>query len=233
MVSSSATTLLTLSPTFPNTNINTFSPKHTLKQLKLTKNNATNIPSLQIQCLSTLASHHSQTQKSHTLSPSLLNVTTTTADKLKHLSSEFNSLSDPIDRVKRLLHYASMLPPLEESDRVPSNRVVGCSTQVWVVSEMDEVGRMRFRADSDSEISKGFCWCLVWMLDGAEPKEVLTVEKEDLTNMNVGLNVKAHSRVNTWQNVLFAMQKATQDLVLEDMPCDHHRHVNSPTCKIF
>ena len=74
---------------------------------------------------------------------------------------------------------------------------------------------MRFRADSDSEISKGFCWCLVWALDGAEPHEVLRVEKEDLGHVDVlGLGLKAQSRVNTWHNVLFGMQKATRDLVL-------------------
>ncbi|KAE9608001.1 putative Fe-S metabolism associated domain, SufE [Lupinus albus] len=234
---SSNTTLLTLSPSsyssysysysysplfpFPNTNINTFSPK----QLKLNtknKNKNKNIHSknnsFQIQCLSTLAFHSQIHEKNQTLSPSLLmhpefHEIATTADKLKHLSSEFSALSEPIDRVKKLLHYASLLPPLQDSDRVPENRVVGCSTQVWVVSEMDEEGRMRFKADSDSEIGKGYCWCLVWILDGAEPKEVLMVEKEDLSNMNVGLNIKAHSRVNTWQNVLFAMQKATKDML--------------------
>ncbi|XP_019416532.1 PREDICTED: sufE-like protein 2, chloroplastic [Lupinus angustifolius] len=182
--------------------------------------------SFQIQCLSTLAFHSQIHEKNQTLSPSLLihpefHEITTTTDKLKHLSSEFNSLSEPIDRVKRLLHYASLLPPLEDSHRVPENRVLGCSTQVWVVSEMDEEGRMRFKADSDSEIAKGYCWCLVWMLDGSEPKEVLMVEKEDLTNMNVGLNIKAHSRVNTWQNMLFSMQKATKDIMLLDT---HHHH---------
>lgn len=78
---------------------------------------------------------------------------------------------------------------------------------------MDKSRRMRFKADSDSEISKGFCWCLVWMLDGAEPEEVLTVETEELVGMNVGLNFKTRSRVNTWQNVLIAMQKATHDLI--------------------
>lgn len=96
---------------------------------------------------------------------------------------------------------------------------------------MDEVGRMRFKADSDSEISKGFCWCLVWIFDGAEPKEVLTVEEEDLTNMNVGLNVKAHSRVNTWQNVLLAMQKATHDLVSDR--CEFSAFTRSRSHKIL
>jgi sulfur transfer protein SufE len=135
-------------------------------------------------------------------------------EKLNNLASEFASLTEPIDRVKRLLHYASLLPPLDRSDRVPENRVSGCSTEVWVVAHMDESRKMRFKADSDSEISKGFCWCLVWMFDGAEPEEILTVERDDLVGMNVGLNnVKARSRINTWHNVYFAMQKATQDLI--------------------
>ncbi|CAJ2667909.1 unnamed protein product [Trifolium pratense] len=135
-------------------------------------------------------------------------------DKLNNLASEFASLTEPIDRVKRLLHYASLLPPLDKSERAPENRVSGCSTEVWMVAHIDEGRKMRFKADSDSEISKGFCWCLVWMFDGAEPEEVLTVERDDLVGMNVGLNnVKARSRINTWHNVFFAMQKATQDLI--------------------
>ncbi|KAI9081995.1 hypothetical protein K1719_036257 [Acacia pycnantha] len=60
---------------------------------------------------------------------------------------------------------------------------------------MYELRRMRSRADSDSEISKGFCWCLIWMLDDVEPKEVLTVAAEDLVEMSMGLHVKAQSRV--------------------------------------
>ncbi|KAI9125079.1 hypothetical protein K1719_003695 [Acacia pycnantha] len=117
------------------------------------------------------------------------------AEKVNLLTSEFKSISKPIDRVKRLLHFTALLPPLEESVRVLENRVTGCATQVWEIAMMDELGRMRFKADSDSEISKGFCWCLIWMLDGAKPEEVLTVASKDLAEMNVGLHVKAHSRV--------------------------------------
>ena len=86
---------------------------------------------------------------------------------------------------------------------------------------MDEEGKMRFRVDSDSEITKGFCSCLIWLLDGAAPEEVLEVKKEDLVEINVGL--PANSRVNTWHNVLISMQKRTKDLVeeryLESFPC--------------
>ncbi|XP_061375813.1 sufE-like protein 2, chloroplastic [Gastrolobium bilobum] len=221
MVSSTATsaTLLTLSHASPHlspfSKLNTFTPKHTQLKFTATNNNNKNNNVVNVLCTSPSTSRFRLTA-SQTLSA---NVGGGVANKLNFLASEFGSLSEPIDRVKRLLHYAALLPPLEDSERVVENRVVGCSTQVWVVAEMDNVGRMRFRADSDSEISKGFCWCLVWMLDGAEPEEVLMVEKEDLIGMNVGLNVKTRSRVNTWHNVLFSMQKSTKDFILQ-MPME-------------
>uniref|UniRef100_A0A1J3CGW3 SufE-like protein 2, chloroplastic n=1 Tax=Noccaea caerulescens TaxID=107243 RepID=A0A1J3CGW3_NOCCA len=157
---------------------------------------------------------------------------TTTSDKLRLLVSEFRSLTEPIDRVKRLLNYASTLAPLDESARVPANRVNGCTTQVWLEIKKDELGRMRFRADSDSEISKGFCSCLIWILDGAKPEEVMGVRSEDLAEMNVGVHGKAQSRVNTWHNVLMSMQKRTMALVDDadvahregDMPPPPHQH---------
>ncbi|KAK4358288.1 hypothetical protein RND71_023898 [Anisodus tanguticus] len=136
-------------------------------------------------------------------------------DKVQSLALEFRSLSEPIDRVKRLLHYASILPPLSESAKVQENRVFGCTTQVWLEVRMDNMGSMRFRVDSDSEITKGFCSCLIWVLDGAEPEEILSVTAEDLADMNVGLPKKGRSRVNTWHNVLFSMQNRTQDFVQE------------------
>ncbi|XP_024197492.1 sufE-like protein 2, chloroplastic [Rosa chinensis] len=148
-----------------------------------------------------------------TEAPALVRTSDTVADKMQRLVLEFKSLSEPIDRVKRLLHYAANLPPCSESARQPESRVPGCTTQVWLEAELDELRRMRFRADSDSEISKGFCSCLIWMLDGAEPREVLEIKAKDLEDVNVGLYGKANSRVNTWQNVLLAMQRKTQALV--------------------
>lgn len=136
-------------------------------------------------------------------------------DKVHSLALEFRSLSEPIDRVKRLLHYASILPPLCESARVQENRVLGCTTQVWLEVKMDNRGSMKFSVDSDSEITKGFCSCLMWVLDGAEPEEILNVTAEDLGDMNVGLPKKGRSRVNTWHSVLFSMQNRTKDCVQE------------------
>ncbi|KAG1331390.1 putative SufE-like protein 2, chloroplastic [Cocos nucifera] len=73
---------------------------------------------------------------------------------------------------------------------------------------------MRFAADSDSEITKGFCSCLISVLDGALPEEVLEVTPEDFGDLDVvGMPGRANSRVNTWHNVLISMQKRTMALI--------------------
>lgn len=135
--------------------------------------------------------------------------------KLHHLITEFQSLTEPIDRVKRLLDYSTLLPSLPDSSRVDSNRVMGCTAQVWLEATLDKDDKMRFRADSDSEIARGFCYCLVSVFDGAAPEEVLRVKTEDLAALNVGLLGGERSRVNTWHNVLISMQKRTKLLVAE------------------
>ncbi|KAK8579513.1 hypothetical protein V6N13_142712 [Hibiscus sabdariffa] len=137
------------------------------------------------------------------------------SDKVKLLVSEFRSLTEPIDRVKRLLYYAAMLAPFDESARLPENRVKGCATQVWLDARIDKNGKVWFRADSDSEISKGFCSCLIWVMDGADPEEVIGVTAEELAELNVGVHGKVQSRVNTWQNVLISMRDRTAALVAE------------------
>ncbi|GMH01553.1 hypothetical protein Nepgr_003392 [Nepenthes gracilis] len=153
--------------------------------------------------------------KSHDqdLKPSSVSTSGLVSLRLKRLVSEFQSLPEPIDRVKRLLDYATVLPQLRESTRTPENRVAGCSAQVWLEVVIDEFERMQFRADSDSEITKGFCYCLIYLLDGASPAEVLQVKAEDLADMNVGLPVR--SRVNSWNNVLVSMKERTKALIAE------------------
>ncbi|KAK8489567.1 hypothetical protein V6N13_123350 [Hibiscus sabdariffa] len=135
--------------------------------------------------------------------------------KLSALVEEFQSLLEPLDRVKLLLHYASLLPSLPDSSRTDSNRVMGCTARVWLDAQMDSQGNIRFWADSDSEITKGFCSCLVSILDGAPPEEVLGLKTGDLAALNVGLPGGERSRVNTWHNVLVSMQKRTRALVAQ------------------
>ncbi|KAG9138014.1 hypothetical protein Leryth_001280 [Lithospermum erythrorhizon] len=143
-----------------------------------------------------------------------------TKAKLEHLIQEFQSLIEPLDRVKKLLHYANMLNPMQESLKITENRVPGCTARVWLYAEMGSDQKIRFFADSDSEITKGFCACLIWLLNGATFEEVMELRTEDLMPLSVvGLNnyqgISSSSRANSWHNVLVSMQKRAKALVAE------------------
>ncbi|CAA0818093.1 Quinolinate synthase- chloroplastic [Striga hermonthica] len=164
-----------------------------------------------------VASHHTKTSSRGNLKAAAADA----GAKLQILIQEFQSLVDPVDRVKKLLEYAETLPPFEDSLKTTDNRVPGCTAQVWLHVELGDDNRLSFSAESDSEITKGFCACLVWVLDGASPDEVLAVKTEDLGALNVvGSNGRkggysSSSRANTWHNVLMSMQKRTKALVAE------------------
>ncbi|KAJ1685766.1 hypothetical protein LUZ63_017156 [Rhynchospora breviuscula] len=137
--------------------------------------------------------------------------------RLRRLVDEFVSLEEPLDRVKLLLEYATSLPFFPASARVLSNRVMGCTAQVWLSVSTDGY-TMQFSADSDSEITRGYCACLIAVLDGASPEEVLKMHPEDFAELNVvGSSGKGgvQSRVNTWHNVLIAMQKRAKAAIAE------------------
>lgn len=135
--------------------------------------------------------------------------------KLHRLVREFKSLTEPIDRLKWVLRHANLIPPMPDSSRTESNRVMGCTARVWLDAELGQDGKMRFWADSDSDVSRGMCSCLIQVLDSATPEEVLELKTEDLAELNVGLLGSERSRVNTWHNVLVSMQKKTRRLVAE------------------
>lgn len=135
--------------------------------------------------------------------------------RLQRLVQEFQSCTEPVDRLKWVLRYARLIPPMPDSSRTEANRVMGCTARVWLDAELGQDGKMRFWADSDSDVSKGMCSCLIQVLDAATPEQVMELKTEDLAELNVGLLGGERSRVNTWHNVLVSMQKKTRRFVAE------------------
>lgn len=80
-------------------------------------------------------------------------------------------------------------------------------------AQIGDDGKMRFWADSDSELTKGYCACLISLVDGSAAEEVLRLKAVDLTALNLGPAGGHSSRANTWHNVLVTMQKKTRAFV--------------------
>lgn len=97
-------------------------------------------------------------------------------DDIEALVEEFDFLDDWEERYRYLIDLGQALPPLDPDERNESTKVQGCVSQVWLVLERDEDGRLRLRGESDAHIVRGLVALLVRLYDGRSPQEAEAID---------------------------------------------------------
>ena len=78
------------------------------------------------------------------------------------------------------------MPHLDESHKIVANKVDGCVSQVWLVSEKRD-GKYYFLADSDAFIVRGLLAIIIRVFSGATEEDILAMDFQELFD-NLGLN---------------------------------------------
>jgi len=97
---------------------------------------------------------------------------------LAAFAEELEVLGDWDERYRYLIDLGRELAPLTEAEHSEANKVKGCASQVWLVSERDADGRLRFRGDSDAHIVRGLIAVLLGLYNGATPAEIVAFDAE-------------------------------------------------------
>ncbi len=74
---------------------------------------------------------------------------------LNDLADEFELLGDWEERYRYVIELGKELEPLTDAERSEENKVRGCASQVWLVTEPQADGTLKFRGDSDAHIVSG------------------------------------------------------------------------------
>lgn len=80
-------------------------------------------------------------------------------------------LDDWEDRYRYIIELGQAAPPLAADERTETNRVPGCVSQVWLVTEGD-AGSLQFRGESDAMIVRGLVAILVALYSKRPASEV-------------------------------------------------------------
>lgn len=91
------------------------------------------------------------------------------------IRDEFAFFSDWAERYQYLIDLGRKLPPMDESLRTEENRLLGCQSKVWIVSEGD-ASRLDFNAASDSTIVSGLIFLALRVYSGRSAAEILATE---------------------------------------------------------
>jgi cysteine desulfuration protein SufE len=100
--------------------------------------------------------------------------------KIDEITANFALLDDWDDRYRYLIELGRTLEPLPQTARTEANKVSGCTSQVWLVTGIEQNGTdepvLRYTGDSDAHIVRGLIAVLLAACSGRPAREILEID---------------------------------------------------------
>jgi len=129
--------------------------------------------------------------------------------KIDDITDDFELLSDWEDRYRHVIELGRSLAPLTSQEHCDVNKVRGCVSQVWLVTEpssgKDPV--IVFRGDSDAHIVRGLIAILIALYSGRRASEIVATDARAVLH-KLGLDTHLTQQRS---NGLFAMVDRMRD----------------------
>ncbi len=130
-------------------------------------------------------------------------------ERERELREEFAFFDDWMDRYQYLIELGRKLPEFPEAAMTEENRLHGCQSQVWLLSEHD-AGRMHYQATSDAAIVKGLIAVVLRVYDGREAGEIVAAEPGFIADLGLDKHLSP-----TRSNGLASMLKSIRQRAAE------------------
>tara|TARA_B100001750_G_C15508960_1_gene602340 strand:+ start:2058 stop:2489 length:432 start_codon:yes stop_codon:yes gene_type:complete len=134
----------------------------------------------------------------------------TVSEKLSELKDVFDLFDNPKDKYIQLMDMGKKSQVLLPEERNDKNKIFGCTSQAWVVTDLYDNGTYFFRTDSDAQIVKGLLSVLSNICDGESIKTINSIDGSKILD-TVGLNGSISSqRINGFS---LALDKIKKDIL--------------------
>ncbi len=98
------------------------------------------------------------------------------AAELDILAEEFELLGTGPEQLQHVMDMGRALPPLSSAEMNEANRVPGCASPAWLVTEPQPDGRIVFRGMSEALIPRGVIAVLLRLFSNRTPSEILALD---------------------------------------------------------
>ncbi|MCK5911780.1 MAG: SufE family protein [Caulobacter sp.] len=130
---------------------------------------------------------------------------------LDELADEFELLGDWEERYRYVIELGKDLAPLTDAERSDENKVRGCASQVWLVTEPQADGTLKFRGDSDAHIVSGLVAIMLRLYSGRAPADIVAFDAKAALD-RLGLSEALSSqRSNGLKSMVARIQRDAQE----------------------
>ena len=138
----------------------------------------------------------------------------TVSEKLNELKDIFNLFDNSKDKYIQLMDMGRKSQELLPEERNDKNKIYGCTSQAWVLTDSYDNGTYFLRTDSDAQIVKGLLSVLSNICDGESLETIDSINGSDILS-TVGLNGAISSqRMNGFSS---ALEKIKKDILCMEM----------------
>jgi cysteine desulfuration protein SufE len=99
---------------------------------------------------------------------------------IEEIVENFGLLDEWDDRYRYVIELGRTLTPLPDKAHVDANKVQGCASQVWLLTDVKPNGAsgptLTFQGDSDAHIVRGLIAILFALYSGKSARDILAIE---------------------------------------------------------
>jgi cysteine desulfuration protein SufE len=130
---------------------------------------------------------------------------TPTIDAIEEeIIEEFSLFDNWEDKYEYLIDMGKKLPKLDDAHKKDENKIRGCQSTVWMVSEYND-GRIFFKADSDAMIVKGLISMLIRVFSGQKPADIVGADMKFIDAIGMSTHL-AQTRSNGLRSMIKQMK---------------------------
>ena len=115
------------------------------------------------------------------------------AEKQQQLSNDYGAIDDDHERLAAVVDRARHRSAFSAAERTDANRVRGCVSPVWLISEL-RGGRCYFRSDADGPVVKGLVALLCDFFSEAMPAEIIASKMDPVQDLDLIRNLSPTRR---------------------------------------
>ncbi len=104
--------------------------------------------------------------------------------RVEKIKEDLDFFDDELSKYEYIIDLGKKLPEFDEKDKIPSNIVHGCTSQVWLIHEIKD-GKMYFHGTSDAIIVKGLVFMILEIFSDSTIQELKDIDMDIVHELNL------------------------------------------------
>ena len=126
----------------------------------------------------------------------------------KEIIQDFEIFEDWMEKYQYIIDLGKELNNLDDADKIESNKLQGCQSQVWIVHSIRD-DKIIFKAESDAAIVSGLVALVLSIYSGKTPKDITETEPTFISEIGLDKHLSG-TRSNGLASLLAKIQEIAQ-----------------------